>query len=616
MSESLYRYYDGELRFIRKFAGEFAALYPATAGRLKLDANQARDPHVERLIESFALLAARVHHKIDDEFPELTDALLSVLYPHYLSPIPSLAMVQFELDPARAELPNGFAIPRESRLKTQTVGDVACLYRTTSPVTLWPIGLLDAKLRPPPFQANWQPPSRTAAALRFELECQSNLRFEDLTLDSLRFHIADDNQVVGQFYELILNRTTQVLFRSLDSADANKAVILPGPAVLSPAGFEREAALLPYPNVSFLGYRLLTEFFAFPSKFHFFDLGGWKEIRQAGMGRRMEVVLFLDKSSADLERLNLRNTFRLGCTPAINLFEHEAQPIALDYSKNAYRILLDVNSPLGFEVHSVESVQTITPQYVKNYRPFYSFRHAADASEESTFWYGARQPSTVKDDRGYDWYLHLVDLNFNPSVPAEEKLDVKVLCTNRDLPARFQRQGEVLNFELEMAGPLMPIRCLRPPTAPLRPPPKRGVYWRLLSHLNLNYLAITDTQDGLDALKELLRLYDFSEAETGRQLADVVKNIIDGILRVSSRRVVGRTAGHGASSFSRGIEVTVEFDEEKYVGTGVFLFASVLERFFALYSSINSFSQFVAKTQQTKGDLRRWPPRAGEELLI
>lgn len=616
MSESLYRYYDHELRFIRKFAEEFADLYPATAGRLKLDRNQSRDPHVERLVESFALLAARVHHKIDDEFPELTDALLSVLYPHYLAPIPSMAMVQFELDPARAELPDGFPIPRESKLKTQSVGEISCLYRTCSPVKLWPIAINDARLRPPPFPNGWQPPLRTAAALRIELECQAGLRFADLSLDKLRFHLSDDSQVVANLYELILNRTTQVVFRSLDPADGNKSLTFGGTEILSPAGFDREDALLPYPNVSFLGYRLLTEFFAFPSKFHFFELGGWDQVRKAGFGQRMEVILFCEKSISDLEKMNLKNSVRLGCTPAINLFTHEAQPINLDYSKNSYRMILDVNAPLGYEVYSVDKVQTITPQYVKDYRPFYSFQHAADPGAESTFWYAARQPSTIKDDRGYDWYLHLVDLNFNPSVPNEEKLDVRLLCTNRDLPAKFQRQGETLNFELEMAAPLQAIRCLRPPTAPLRPPPKRGMYWRLLSHLNLNYLAITDTTDGLEALKELLRLYDFSEAETGRQLADVTKNIIDGITRISSKRVVGRTAGHGASSFARGIEVTVEFDEEKYVGTGVFLFASVLERFFALYSSINSFSQLVAKTAQIKGEMRRWAPRAGEELLL
>src|SRR6516164_3155927 len=110
MSDVLYPYFERELTFIRQFAQEFASQYPAAAGRLLLEPNQSRDPHVERLIESFALLAGRIHHKLDDEFPELTDALLGILYPHYLAPIPSMAVLQFELDPEQSQLPNGFLI--------------------------------------------------------------------------------------------------------------------------------------------------------------------------------------------------------------------------------------------------------------------------------------------------------------------------------------------------------------------------------------------------------------------------------------------------------------------------------------------------------------------------
>src|SRR5437764_10039956 len=136
MSAKLYPYYERELLFIRQFAQEFAKQYPATANRLLLEPGGSSDPHTERLIESFALLAARVHHKLDDEFPELTDALLTVLYPHYLAPIPSMAIVEFVVDAARAGLPDGFLIDKNSVLRTNPVNDLPCRYRKTYPVEL------------------------------------------------------------------------------------------------------------------------------------------------------------------------------------------------------------------------------------------------------------------------------------------------------------------------------------------------------------------------------------------------------------------------------------------------------------------------------------------------
>jgi type VI secretion system protein ImpG len=151
---------------------------------------------------------------------------------------------------------------------------------------------------------------------------------------------------------------------------------------------------------------------------------------------------------------------------------------------------------------------------------------------------------------------------------------------------------------------------------PLRPPTRRGAHWRLISHLCLNHLSLATEGDGKDALQEILRLYDYSDADMTPQLAAVTRHLIEGIVSVSSRRVTGRTGRGAASGFARGIEVSVEFDEQKYVGSGVYLFASVLERFLALYVSINSFSQTIARTTQGERYFKKWPPRAGEQLLL
>jgi type VI secretion system protein ImpG len=213
-------------------------------------------------------------------------------------------------------------------------------------------------------------------------------------------------------------------------------------------------------------------------------------------------------------------------------------------------------------------------------------------------------------------YLNLVDLDFDPRLPAAASLLVRTTCTNRDLARQLQRAGEQLYFELEAVAPLAGIRTVRTPTLPLRPSRRRGAYWRLISHLSLNHLSISDPLEGKAALQEVLRLYDFSDPESGQQLAEVNRLLIEGITSLSSRRVVGRTGSGAASGFARGVEVTIEFDEDRYVGTGAYLFASVLERFLGLYASLNSFTQLVARTKQGEGVLRRWPPRAGEQVLV
>jgi type VI secretion system protein ImpG len=241
------------------------------------------------------------------------------------------------------------------------------------------------------------------------------------------------------------------------------------------------------------------------------------------------------------------------------------------------------------------------------FAPFYSFKHATEREQQQAFWYATRRPSPRKGDTGTEVYISLVDLNFRPTLPALETLTLHVTCTNRDLPGKLPFGGDRGDFELEGAAPLSRIRCLKKPTETVRPPLRRGAQWRLISHLSLNYLSICE--GGREALQEILRLYDFADSS-------VIRQQIAGVTNVTSRRVVGRPASMPWNGFCRGIEVTIEFDEDKYVGSGVFLFASVLEKFLGLYGSLNSFTQLVAVTKQREEPLKRWAPRAGEQILL
>ena len=618
MSTTFYRCYEQELRFIRQLATQFADHYPATAGRLRLEAGRSVDPHVERMIEAVSFLTARIQHKLDDDLPEMTDALLGMLYPHFLAPIPSLSIVQFEFDPANAQ-PTGLEIKRHARLHTQRMRDVACLFRTCYDVTLWPIVVAGAELLTAPFPEAAAAPAGTAAVLRLELHCQGDFRFEDLTLEDLRFHLHGDNEIVARLFETIFTGTRGIRFQGVTTASTRPSVLLSPDQGLRQVGFGENESLLPSRAQAFPGYRLLSELFAFPAKFAFFDLCGWEQVRQQRFGQKLEVLFYLDRYDNRLRQEVNATTFRLGCSPVVNLFEKVAEPIALTHMQHEYRVVPDAHHQTEMEVYSVDRVVGVDGKSTSAYRPFYDHRFAGQwrpQSEGECFWYASRRASIRPGDLGADVFLTLVDQGFDPRVPDETALTVFTTCTNRDLPVNLVQAGVGVKFSLEAAAPVTKVHCLQPLTAPLRPPQRGHAQWKLISHLWLNHLSLGDGAEGKAALQEMLSLYDFSDHRTGGERAAINRQAIEGIVGVSSQRTVGRIGGPLDGGYCRGIEVTLELEEENYLGLGAFVFASVLERFFAQYVSINSFVQMVAKARGRDEDLKRWPPRSGEMKLL
>ncbi len=611
MSDELLSYYDRELSFIRRLGAEFAAAHPKIAGRLLLGEPGTEDPHVERLIEAFAYLNARTRHKLDDDFPEITEAMLGVLYPHYQLPIPSMAIVQFVLDRGQGELVGGYAIPRESALQADSPDGEPCRFRTCYPVTLWPVEVVSATLAGRPFSAPPVPQAAEAVAvLRVQLKCYAKeVTFAQLAAKALRFYVKGQGQHVFALYELLLNNTLAIALAA-GPRDPQPAVL--GPQCVEPVGFDRDQGMLPYPARSFHGYRILTEYFTFPQKFLFFDLAGLGP-KVLTAGNTMEVFFYLNRSSQDLEQNVSADSFCLGCTPAVNLYRQRAEPILLSHTQAEYRVVPDARHPLAGEIYSVDRVTATSPENEQvEFQPFYSFKHAGARERQKAFWHATRRPaeqSGGKGDQGTEVYLSLVDLGFSPAAPADWTLNVETTCLDRDRPYRLPFGGEQPSLRLSQGAPLSALQCLTRPTATLRPALKRGALWRLISHLSLNHLSLADQEEGAEALREILKLYDFADSAETRAM-------IDGILSVRARRVVGRSPGEPRGGFCRGLEIGVHFDEERFAGSGVYLFAGVLERFLGLYCSVNSFSKLIATTKQREGELRRWPPRAGETVLL
>ncbi len=612
MSDELLPYYNRELAFIRRLGAEFAQAHPKIAGRLQLTADAAEDPHVERIIEGFAYLNARVRHKLEDDFPEISDALLGVLYPHYQAPVPSMAIVRFVLDRDQGELGTGYSIACGETVDTDPVGGEPCRFRTVYPVTLWPIELSGAELSGRPFSAPQTAlASEAVAVLRLQLQCfAAQMTFGQLAMDSLRFFLRGQAQHVYTMYELIFNNA---LGLAVAHSPGDPEPRWLGRECLRPVGFERDEGMLPYSARSMLGYRLLSEFFTFPQKFLFFDLAGLNREMLGKAGNKLEVFVYLSRSTAELEQNVDKEMFQLGCTPAVNLFQRRAEPMSLSHTETEYRVVPDARRPRAFEVYSIDRVTATSPDNQQlEFAPFYSFKHALDRGEEKAFWHASRRPGGRvggEVDSGTEVYLSLVDLGFRPSAPADWTLDVETTCLNRDLPHRLPFGEGQLRLRLSRGGPLSAVECLTRPTPTCRPPLKHGALWRLISHLSLNHLSLVDDEDGAHALREVLKLYDFADSAQTRAM-------VDGVLSVRSRRVVGRVEGDLRGGVCRGVEVSIHLDEERYSGSGVYLFACVLERFLGLYCSVNSFSRLTVTTNKREGALRRWRPRAGETVLL
>ncbi|MGE5304807.1 MAG: type VI secretion system baseplate subunit TssF [Alphaproteobacteria bacterium] len=604
MADELLPYYERELSFIRQMAGEFAAKYPKIASRLLLESDKAEDPHVERLIQAFAFLTARVHHKIDDEYPEITESLLNVLYPHYLSPIPSMSIAQFVLDPDQGKLTGGYSIAKGAALYSRPIGGSPCRFRTCYPVTLWPIEVNSARLD---SLDRLGPTHRAAVSvLKLDLRCLGGTKIAEMDLDRLRFFLHGESPLAHAIYEALLNNACEVQLRDPNNKEAVPIVL--SKACLQPVGFGPDEGILPYGPRSFLGYRLLQEYFSFPEKFLFVDLLELDRAARAGAADQLEVLIFLDRLPP-IEQPVTKDTFRLGCAPVVNLFEQIAEPIRLNHAQTEYRVIPDVRRQSTTEVYSVDSAVSTSPhlEQAREFEPFYSVKHASDREQQQAFWHTARRPSQRPGDTGTEVYISLVDLNFRPTLPPVETLTLHTTCTNRDLPGKLPFGGDQGDFELEGAAPLSRIRCLRKPTETLRPALRRSTQWRLISHLSLNYLSLCE--GGREALQEILKLYDLADSSANRQQ-------IAGITKLTSRQIVGRPASMAWNGFCRGLEVTIEFDEQRYVGSGVFLFASIIEKFLGLYTSLNSFTQLIATSQQREQPLKRWPPRAGEQILL
>ncbi len=613
MREELLEYYERELAYLRQLGGRFAEKYPRVAGRLLLEPDRCDDPHVERLLEAFAFLAARIHLRVDDDFPEVTSALLGLVAPHYLRPIPSMTVVECQVDPEQGKQTAGKVMPRGTPIATRRLVDgQPCRFRTAYPVELWPFTVGECEWRQPERIADPVRVPGAAGVLRMRLQCARDVSFAQLNPARVVFHLAGETNVVHTLYELLCRNCISILVRNPQQR-GGKAVTIPL-ARLRPMGFEENESLLPFPRRSFDGYRLIQEYFTFPEKFLFFEAGGLEAIAQAGCGETAELLFFCSRfdrpeRSQDLETGVSARTLRLGCTPVVNLYSQVAEPILITHTRHEYRVIPNARREESMEVHSIDEVlaSNTTRRESVPLEPLYSYRFQARKESGRTYWHAIRRRNEVGEREPSTMHLAVVDVDGVLTEPNAEVLTVRCSCSDFDLPSRLPFGLEEGDFAAEDYPVIRQITALRRPTPSYDPPRAKGQLWRLVSQLSLNYLSLTE--EGCSSLQEILRLHNFTDSS-------YLENQIGGIAQISSRPHFAIMQSVYGNLPARGTRVEVEFDERQFVGGGVYLFANVLDRFLGCYTSINSFCQLAARTSQRKEPLGEWPPKAGYKPLI
>ncbi len=608
MSDELLPYYDRELAYLREMGAEFAAAHPKIAGRLRLGKDSVDDPHVARLIQSIAFLNARTRKKLDDDLPEMAQAILGVMSPHQLAPVPSMAIAQFDCMP---DMTAGYEVPRGTQLETDLVHGQACHFTTCYPVTAWPIRIDKAALLGAPFQApKVREAAGAAAVLRLRMVVAADqCPIGDLRIQRLRFHLRGQSRMVQQLYELLLS---EVICVAVATSGSDKSPVVLGPACLQPVGLARDEALLPHTGRSQRGAQLLTEYFVFPEKFHFVDLVGLPPMAPAQFKGAFEIYIYT-RRGGELEQVVSPQTFALGCTPVVNLYERRADPIELRSTKTEYHVIPDARSPDNHEIYSIDAVAALSRDGARReYAPFYGVRHPEGQDARESFWFADRRsaPAAIQErDLGTEMHISLVDLNAKALVPDEWILETRVTCLNRNRPAKLPFGGEEPHLRFsDGGGGIAAIRCLTPFTQTLRPARGHGALWRVVSQLSLNHLSISGGENGADALREILRINDLADTP-------VTRSIIGAIRSVTSRPTMIRIREQGVLGLCRGTEITVELDTEKLASSGAYQFAVVLNHFLASYAAVNSFIQLVT-TGTAGAGARRWTPRSGTRELV
>lgn len=619
--------YNRELTYLREMGREFAQEYPKVAAKLSLDNLDQPDPHVERLIESFAFLSARIALRQDDDYSVFTQNLLDMIYPDYLQPTPSVGIVELGCNSNDTALAAGVTIGRGAPLKTAYQKGVRthCEFRTCFDTTLWPVSVTGAtfstfipELPPGKISANG-----LAGSLKLTLEAGAGKKFSELPIESLRLFLASDYVVSCKIYEHLLSRVAGIVVVYADGDSGSNASPVWAEGVgLSPDGFGAEEALFPFGNRSFTGNRLIREYFVLPQKFLFVSMGGLSSVLPRVDAARCDIYLLLNRLPEELVNTVNAACFRLNCTPVVNLFHRHCDRVFVSERQREFHVPADKTRAADFEIIQITKVIGIDAEYDREveFHPFFHSPAGVSAAQSGT-WYSVErrrrvlsQAERTRENRisypGTEIFLSIVDHASLPFSPKLRQLAVEAWCSNRDLPLLIK--SGVLESDLILQGEsaVKSVRFLVEPTKPLPSLAEGVVSWRLINLLSFNYLSMLDMdpESAANTVRQLLKLHVADGGEVSLRQVNAVR-------KLSLRRVVRRVPLPGPLVYAQGIEARVLIDETLFEGGGGFMFGKVLEVLLSRMSSLNSFVETVIESMQ-RGEIKRWPARLGNSPLL
>lgn len=631
MDQRLIGHYNRELEFIQEMGGEFASHFPKVAGRLGMEGLACADPYVERLLEGFAFLSARIQLKLEEEFPQFCQHMLEIVYPDYLAPLPSMAVVQLKVEGDDPSLAAGHVLERGTAMRSGLGQDMqtACEYRTAHDVVLYPLKIQSAEYigtRAGLAKLGVKPSREVMAGMRITLETTTDVDIKAFDLDRLPLFIAGSGTTALSLFEHIVSAECGLSVATGEKSDRTVREL--GGDHVREIGYEHDQALLNYRSRSFDGYRLLREYFAFPERFRFIEVSGLKNILKGGKGRRFELIVHLSSRHNELEGAVDAKNFQLFCTPIINLFPKRTDRVRLNDRDHEFHVVPDRSRPMDFEVHQVVEVKGFgtTNEDEMEFLPFYALRDKHRAGDNPAYYTLQRRPRLLSSKQklkgsrskylGQEVFVSLVDTEQAPYATNLKQLGLKTYCTNRDLPLHMPLGQKGGDFFLELNAPVSEVNVVAGPTRPdsmglVGESRKQSsaatsgeLAWRLINHLTLNYLSLVEDheEEGAAALREMLELYSSGHKLMERQ--------INGILSVTARPVTRRLEIPGPISFGRGLEIVVTLDETAFEAGGMVLFGKVLSEFFRKYVSLNNVTETIIRTD-TNVEVARWPVRMG-----
>lgn len=594
--ERLVELFRRELQYLRHAGADFGQRYPKIASRLELSEGESADPHVERLLESFAFLTARLQSRMEADFPEVPLALIDSLFPYLAEGVPPLAIAQFDTTRSGAiPPPAGVVVPRGTQLYAQADARISCRFRTCYDLDLRPIAITDADLEPVAL-FDFFDAGVCASVLRLRLSpLDGSLR--EATPDRLRIHLAGNQKLAMDLYELILTGARSVALVD----NQGKLLAMLGADAVGEVGFAAEEAVLPDRDNAPPGYRLLLEYFNFPEKFLFFDLKGLRDLPESG---HVDILIGLASAPAGRVEIEGKN-FRLHCAPVINLFQKTAEPIRIRHTAAEYLILPELEGDAYYEVHGISAVTLSSPaqQGVTRVQPYFGFDHHG-VDEDAVFWH-IRRSGAGKGLPGTDTYISFKESRFKDVRPPGETATVRTWCTNRSLTEQLPTNA-ALQADTEIPATVF---LMTRPTLGVPPVHDGEALWRLVSQLSLNQVSLVGGAESLTALQELLMLY--CPPHRPAALSEV-----RGLRRMNAETVVRRLGREGWRGFCQGVQIDIEVDERHFVGSNPYLLGAVLNRFLALHASVNAFTELVLRSTQREGIWKRWAPMIGTRPLI